>query len=92
MAHRKAAGKTKNVRDSQPKFLGIKLSDGMHAQPGAIIVRQRGTKFSAGDNVGMGTDHTLFALKAGVVQFKERRKKRFNGAMKKQKVVTILET
>jgi len=67
MAHRKAGGSAKNLRDSGPQYLGTKLYDGQKAKPGAIIVRQRGTKILPGENVGMGKDHTLFALKEGFV-------------------------
>jgi large subunit ribosomal protein L27 len=67
MAHKKSAGTTKNGRDSNPKYLGIKLTHGAKAFPGAILVRQRGTDVLPGKNVGMGKDNTLFALKDGVV-------------------------
>ena len=59
MAHRKAGGTAKNLRDSNPKYLGTKLADGQKAQSGSIIVRQRGTVIMAGNNVSMGRDHTL---------------------------------
>ena len=75
MAHKKAAGSTNNGRDSNPKFLGVKLYGGQAAVAGNILVRQRGTKFHAGDNVGMAKDHTLFALKDGVVKFVKKGKK-----------------
>jgi large subunit ribosomal protein L27 len=75
MAHKKAAGSTNNGRDSNPKYLGVKLYGGQAAVAGNILVRQRGTKFHAGDNVGMGKDHTLFALKDGVVKFVKKGKK-----------------
>ena len=68
-AHKKGGGSTKNGRDSQAKRLGVKLSDGQTAVAGNIIVRQRGTKFYPGDNVGLGKDYTLFALKDGKVKF-----------------------
>ena len=89
MAHRKAGGTAKNLRDSQPKYLGIKLSDGQKAQAGSIIVRQRGTVFMAGDNVGLGKDHTLFALKDGTVKFASRRKISFHGRTAVKKVVNV---
>ncbi len=76
MAHKKAAGSTRNGRDSNPKFLGVKKFGGQEVVAGNIIVRQRGTEFHAGDNVGMGRDHTLFALTDGVVKFD--RKGEFN--------------
>ncbi|MEG3766585.1 50S ribosomal protein L27 [Alteromonas sp. 14N.309.X.WAT.G.H12] len=69
MAHKKAGGSTKNGRDSESKRLGVKRFGGESVLAGNIIVRQRGTRFHAGDNVGIGKDHTLFALKDGKVQF-----------------------
>mgnify|MGYP000568794976 CR=1 FL=1 len=69
MAHKKAGGSTKNGRDSESKRLGVKVYGGQQINSGSIIVRQRGTKFHPGNNVGMGKDHTLFATSEGVVQF-----------------------
>lgn len=69
MAHKKAGGSTKNGRDSESKRLGVKRFGGESVLAGNILVRQRGTKFHAGDNVGCGKDHTLFALADGKVQF-----------------------
>ncbi len=69
MAHKKAGGSTRNGRDSQAKRLGVKLFGGQKALAGNIIIRQRGTEYHAGENVGMGTDHTLFAKAEGVVKF-----------------------
>ena len=69
MAHKKGAGSSRNGRDSQSKRLGVKLFGGQTAKAGNIIVRQRGTEFHPGENVGCGKDHTLFALKDGTVQF-----------------------
>ena len=69
MAHKKAGGSTRNGRDSNPKYLGIKSSGGKIINAGSIIVRQRGTQFHAGRHVGMGRDHTLYALKTGKVVF-----------------------
>jgi large subunit ribosomal protein L27 len=69
MAHKKAAGSTKNGRDSQSKRLGVKRFGGQEVLAGNILVRQRGTKFHAGTNVGIGKDHTLFAKANGVVKF-----------------------
>ncbi|MGA9573850.1 MAG: 50S ribosomal protein L27, partial [Lysobacterales bacterium] len=65
MAHKKAGGSTRNGRDSNPKFLGVKRYGGEFVDAGNILVRQRGTQFHAGDNVGVGRDHTLFALSEG---------------------------
>ena len=69
MAHKKAGGSTRNGRDSESKRLGVKRFGGETVQAGSIIVRQRGTRFHAGTNVGMGKDHTLFATAAGKVEF-----------------------
>ena len=69
MAHKKAGGSSRNGRDSAGRRLGVKKFGGEEVAPGMIIVRQRGTKFHAGRNVGMGTDHTLFAIAAGAVTF-----------------------
>ena len=69
MAQKKGGGSTRNGRDSQPKMLGVKVFGGQLVSAGAIIVRQRGTRFHAGPNVGMGRDHTLFALSDGHVSF-----------------------
>ncbi|MCC6658267.1 MAG: 50S ribosomal protein L27 [Rhodocyclaceae bacterium] len=69
MAHKKAGGSSRNGRDSQAKRLGVKRYGGMLINAGSIIVRQRGTQFHAGDNVGMGRDHTLFAKVTGTVEF-----------------------
>ncbi|WP_048307088.1 MULTISPECIES: 50S ribosomal protein L27 [unclassified Halomonas] len=72
MAHKKAAGSTRNGRDSESKRLGVKLFGGQAAVPGNIIVRQRGTRFHAGTGVGIGKDHTLFALNEGVIKFETK--------------------
>lgn len=72
MAHKKGQGSSRNGRDSNPQFLGIKRYGGQQVTGGTIIVRQRGTKFFPGDNVGRGKDDTLFALTDGVVQFRDR--------------------
>ena len=69
MAHKKAGGSSRNGRDSESKRLGLKLFGGQSVRAGGIIVRQRGTKFHSGVNVGLGKDHTLFALADGVVKF-----------------------
>jgi large subunit ribosomal protein L27 len=90
MAHRKAGGTAKNLRDSNPKYLGVKLTDGQMAYPGSIIVRQRGTAVMAGTNVGIGKDHTLFALKPGTVKFGSKRKTSFNGKTLVRKIVNII--
>ena len=76
MAHKKGVGSSDNGRDSNAKFLGVKLFGGQAARAGNIIVRQRGTRFHPGSNVGIGRDHTIFALKDGTVEFKTGRKNR----------------
>lgn len=90
MATKKAGGTAKNLRDSNPKYLGTKLYDGQDAKIGSIVVRQRGTKIMAGENVGVGKDHTLYALKDGKVKFGQKRKKGFNGKTKIMKKVDIV--
>lgn len=90
MAHRKAGGTAKNLRDSQPKYLGIKLADGQKAQAGSIIVRQRGTAILAGTNVSVGKDHSLFALKEGTVKFGSKRKTSFHGKTAVKKTVNVI--
>ena len=69
MAHKKGGGSSRNGRDSQPKMLGVKIYGGQDVLAGTILVRQRGSKISAGDGVGLGRDHTLFALVAGTVRY-----------------------
>lgn len=90
MSHTKAGGSTKNGRDSQSKRLGLKRSGGQVVQPGDIIVRQRGSKFVAGSHVGIGKDHTLFALKAGAVVFTSTRKAAFTGNTQRKSVVSVV--
>jgi len=72
MAHKKAGGSTRNGRDSNPKYLGVKRYGGESVLAGNIIVRQRGTRFHAGENMGVGRDHTLYALKDGKVKFQHK--------------------
>jgi len=90
MAHKKAGGSAKNLRDSNPKYLGVKLYDGEIAKTGSIIVRQRGTKIRAGRNVGVGHDHTLFALKDGKVNYAHKRKTRYDGKTVQKKIVNVI--
>lgn len=90
MAHRKAGGSAKNLRDSKPKYLGTKLYDGQKVEIGNVIIRQRGTKIMAGRNIGVGKDHTLFALKNGTIKFKEVRKINFDGKITRRKMVDIV--
>ena len=72
MAHKKAGGSTRNGRDSNPKYLGVKRFGGESVLAGNILVRQRGTRFHPGDNVGIGRDHTLFAVADGKVKFEQK--------------------
>ena len=90
MAHKKSAGTTKNGRDSNPKYLGIKLTPGATAKVGSIIVRQRGTDILPGKNVGMGSDHTIFALKEGKVDLTYKRKTHFDNTVKRKKVISVI--
>lgn len=90
MAHKKAGGSTSNGRDSQAKRLGIKIFGGQLVKSGNIIVRQRGTKFHPGKNVGMGKDHTLFALVAGKVQFQEKSMRKYDSRVFKEKIVNVV--
>jgi len=90
MAHKKAGGTSKNLRDSQPKYLGVKRADGQAVKVGEIIVRQRGTKIEAGQGVKVGKDHTLFAVVDGVVSFRNMRKTSFNGKTVTKKAVHVL--
>ncbi len=90
MAHTKAGGSTKLGRDSNSKRLGVKIFGGQIARAGAIIVRQKGTKYHPGQNVGKGNDHTLFALKEGVVNFQKKRVTAFNSNKKRRSFVHIL--
>lgn len=90
MATKKAGGTAKNLRDSQPKYLGVKRADGQAVKTGEIIVRQRGTKIEAGKGVKLGKDHTIFAMIEGVVSFRNMRKTRFNGKTVSKKAVDVL--
>ncbi len=89
MATKKGAGTAKNLTDSNPQYLGIKLYGGETASIGAIIVRQRGSKILPGRNVNMGSDHTLYAAKAGVVKFGTKRITHFDSKVKSKKIVHI---
>jgi len=90
MASKKAGGTAKNLNDSNPKFLGVKLYHGEVAQAGSIIIRQRGTKVMPGKNVGLGKDHTIFALKSGKVEFKDKRKTNFDNTTSVRKIVSVI--
>ncbi len=90
MAHKKAAGSTKNGRDSIAKRLGVKIFGGQTAKAGNIIIRQRGTKYFPGENVSIGKDHTLFATADGVVKFTEKQYKKYNGQTHKETLVHVI--
>ncbi len=90
MAHKKAAGSTSLGRESESKRLGVKLTDGEWAKTGAIIIRQRGTKYHPGLNVGIGGDDTLFSLTNGFVKFSTKKLKKFNNTLKSTKIVSVI--
>ena len=90
MATKKAGGTAKNLRDSNPKYLGVKRADGTFVKTSEVIVRQRGTKILAGKNVSIGKDHTLFAEVAGVVAFTTTLKKGFDGKSMIKKVASVI--
>ncbi len=90
MASKKAGGTAKNLTDSKPKYLGVKLYAGEKAAKGNIIVRQRGFRYLPGKNVGTGKDHTLFALKDGTVKFGTKRKIRYDGKTFRKPLVEVL--
>lgn len=89
MAHKKSAGASKNGRDSGPKYLGIKVVPGEKIKVGSILVRQRGTDILPGKNVRLGRDHTIFALKDGVVALTYRRKTHFDNKVFRKKVISV---
>lgn len=91
MAHTKSGGSTQNSRDSNPKYLGIKIQDGSITRPGFILVRQRGTKFISSTGTKMGKDHTIFAIKEGQVKFETKRKIRFDGSKITVNRVSVLQ-
>lgn len=90
MAHRKAGGSAKNLTDSKPKYLGTKLYAGEKAQAGSVIIRQRGTVILPGKNVGLGKDHTIYALKDVIVKFGTKRKTNFNNKVVEKKIVHVI--
>ncbi|PIR97289.1 MAG: 50S ribosomal protein L27 [Candidatus Doudnabacteria bacterium CG10_big_fil_rev_8_21_14_0_10_41_10] len=89
MAHKAAGGSTALGRDSQPKYLGVKLFGGQKVKTGQIIVRQRGTKYHPGNNVRRGKDDTLYALMTGIVKFRKKLIKGFTGNLKRKAVVDV---
>lgn len=90
MATKKSGGSAKNLKDSQPKYLGVKRTDGQAVKAGQIIVRQRGTKIEAGKNTAVGKDHTIFATNEGAVSFRNMRKTRFDGRRITKKAVDVV--
>lgn len=91
MSHKKAGGSTNNGRDSVSKRLGVKIYGDQMAKAGNIIIRQRGTKFFPGKNVGMGKDHTLFATANGIVKFTEKSVLKYDGRTFRDKIVSVEE-
>ncbi len=89
MAHRKAGGTARNLKDSNPKYLGTKLYAGEKAQAGSIIIRQRGTVILAGRNTDLGKDHTIFSKKEGTVSFANKRKTNYDGTVVTKKIVHV---
>jgi len=90
MAHRKAGGSTRNLRDSKSKRLGVKRGDGQKVNAGEILIRQRGTKYLPGTNVRRGSDDTLYAVKAGVVKFSTKNKTRFDNKRRSAKLIEVV--
>ncbi len=91
MSKTKAGGSSRLGRDSNPKYLGVKLFSGQTAKPGSIIIRQRGTKFLAGVNVRRASDDSLYSIKDGLVRFSTVSKKKFDGSRRKSKMVNVIE-
>ena len=90
MATKKSGGTTKNGRDSNPKYLGVKITPGAMAKAGSVLVRQRGTDVLPGKNVSMGKDHTLFALVPGKVVLTYKRKVHFDSSVLRKKVMNVV--
>lgn len=90
MAHTKAIGSTQLGRDAQPKYLGVKLYAGELANPGSIIIRQRGSKFIPGEGVRIGSDDTIYSIIKGKVKFTTKKKTNFNGTKRLVKVVNVV--
>ncbi len=90
MSTKKSGGSAKNLKDSQPQYLGVKKSDGQSVKTGQIIIRQRGTKVEAGKNVKIAKDHTIFAMADGVVSFRNMRKVKFDGQKVTKKAVDVV--
>jgi len=90
MAHKKAGGSTALGRESQSKRLGVKIQDGGYAKAGAILIRQRGTKYRAGKNVKTGKDDTLFAIAAGLVKFATKKIRKYNNRLVATNIVNVV--
>ncbi|MSR75989.1 MAG: 50S ribosomal protein L27 [Candidatus Ryanbacteria bacterium] len=90
MAHTKAGGSTANLRDSNPQYLGVKLFGGEIARNGAIIIRQRGSKFMPGEGTRKGKDDTIYAIRDGKVLFADKRKRHFDGTTVMRKLVSVV--
>ena len=90
MAHTKSSGTSKNLKDSNPKYLGVKAFGGQVVQPGSVIVRQRGTKFIPGAGARIGRDDTVYAIRQGTIQFVNKRAVKFNGLRKSIKIVNVV--
>lgn len=90
MAHTKSGGSTQLGRDSQSKRLGVKIGGGQLVKAGSIIIRQRGTKFHPGRNVKKGSDDTLYALSDGIVKFRDRRLKKYDGHLRSTRIVEVV--
>ena len=90
MAHKKAGGSTSLGRDSVSKRLGVKIFGDQRVKKGDIIIRQKGTKYHAGKNVGVGGDYTLFSMIDGIVKFQQRQQKKFHGNLRKTKIVNVV--
>lgn len=89
MATKKGGGTAENLRDSNPKYLGVKRADGQKVNTGEILVRQRGTKMMAGRGTALGKDHTIFAQKDGTVHFGSKRKRNFDGTTQTRRLVEV---
>lgn len=90
MAHKKAGGSTRLGRDSNPKYLGVKVGDKQPVKSGSVLVRQRGSKIHPGTNVRKGKDDTLYAIISGIVKFTRKNKRRFDGTLKMTKFVNVI--
>lgn len=91
MAHTKAGGTAKNLRDSQSQRLGVKLFGGQFVRTGGVLVRQRGTRMEPGLGVGVGMDHTLFAMRDGLVKFSTKRIQKFTGTKVRRTIVSVVD-